>query len=443
MLDIQQTLIDSDSQLNWLAEFQTDNKRVWGAKQWPTRKTESWKYTSLKSIETGGFQSQVLADAANLDEVQVKTFESKLCIEGLATFDITFVNGQYSQELSSQASLPDGLELCLFSSASAAQQVEIKQHLGSVANRDQHLFVSLNNGQLNDGVFVKVAKGSDIEMPVRVNWISTRQSQSVALAQRLLVVVEESARATVIEQFVSTDEEQNSFTHGVTELVLNANSKLLHYRMHQEEEHSALVSGVHAKLLRSSTLESFYLAFGGALKRLDVVVDHQGEGAHCEMNGVYLPRNNQHVDFHTCIEHAVPHCTTNEVFRGIIGGNAKAVFNGRIHIHKDAQKTLAQLSNKNLLTSKKAEVDTKPELEIYADDVQCAHGATVAQLDDTSLHYLRTRGVSTEEAKVMLSFGFINALVDQVHHQQIADYLRPTLAQLFAKDPELMRHIAS
>jgi Fe-S cluster assembly protein SufD len=148
------------------------------------------------------------------------------------------------------------------------------------------------------------------------------------------------------------------------------------------------------------------------------------------------------VDYHTCVEHAVPHCTTDEVFRGIVADEARAVFNGRIHIHPDAQKTRAELSNRNLLTSAHAEVDTKPELEIYADDVQCAHGATVAQLDDTSLHYLRTRGIAEDEARVMLSFGFINEVIDTIRCERVRDYLRPLLARRLARDPSLTRHLA-
>jgi Fe-S cluster assembly protein SufD len=147
------------------------------------------------------------------------------------------------------------------------------------------------------------------------------------------------------------------------------------------------------------------------------------------------------VDYHTCIEHAVPHCTTDEVFRGIIDDQASAVFNGRIHIHRDAQKTNAQLSNKNLLLSDQAEVNTKPELEIYADDVQCAHGATVAQLDPESLHYLRTRGVNRDEAEVMLSYGFINEVVEKIQLEALRDFLRPLLASRFSRDPNLTRHL--
>jgi len=201
------------------------------------------------------------------------------------------------------------------------------------------------------------------------------------------------------------------------------------------------VGGVHARLLENATLNTFHLALGSVLKRIDVVVDFQGPGAHCEMNGVYLPRGEEHIDYHTCVEHAVPHCTTSETFRGIVGDSASAVFNGRIHIHKDAQKTRAELSNRNLLTSTRAEVNTKPELEIYADDVQCAHGATVAQLDEGSLHYLRTRGVPKAEAEVMLSFGFINEVVDNVRLDELRAYLRPLLAHRFSRDPQLARHL--
>ena len=164
-------------------------------------------------------------------------------------------------------------------------------------------------------------------------------------------------------------------------------------RLHLEEGAAMHIGGVYAHLDANATLEGFNLAFGSALKRVDIAVQHRGAGAHCNLSGIYLPRGSEHVDYHTCVEHMVPHCTTDEVFRGIVADKARAVFNGRIHIHPDAQKTRAELSNKNLLTSAAAEVDTKPELEIYADDVQCAHGATVAQLDETSLHYLRSRGM--------------------------------------------------
>ena len=232
-----------------------------------------------------------------------------------------------------------------------------------------------------------------------------------------------------------------SFTSGVTELKLEANAKLHHYRLHEESGEAIHIGAVHARLERDANLDSFHLALGSRLKRVDVVVHHAGPGAHADLNGVYLPRGDEHIDYHTTIEHAVPHCTTDEVFRGIVGDKATAVFNGRIHIHPDAQKTRAELSNRNLLTSTEAEVNTKPELEIYADDVQCAHGATVARIDDLALHYLRTRGVSRDEAEVMLSFGFINELIDGMALEPLREYLRPLLAKRFARDDTLARHL--
>jgi len=241
------------------------------------------------------------------------------------------------------------------------------------------------------------------------------------------------SEATVVEHFASDGAQQNCFTNGVTELVLGANARLCHYRLHLEEEHALHIGGVHARLDRDARLNSFHLGLGSTLKRLDVVVRHEGNGAHCDLNGIYLPRHSQHIDYHTCIEHARPHCTTKEVFRGVISDNARAVFNGRIHIHPDAQKTVAELSNKNLLTSNRAEVDTKPELEIYADDVKCTHGATVSQLDDYALYYLCSRGIAREHAQVMLSTGFINELINNLQHSTLGEYLKPVLSDMFVQ----------
>lgn len=421
----------------WLSPWHKEGRASWRGLSFPTRKTEQWKYTSLRALEQGAYLGQPQKLATGVEESLRETFD----IAGLNGCALVFVNGQYSQTLS-DAAVPEGVELVRFSQADADQVEHIKSHLGSVAKRDQHMFAALNDTWLAEGVFLRVGRNVQIEKPLHMVWLTTRQSDAFSVSQRLLVVMESGSNATLLEHFSGDQAEQNSFTNGVTELVVQPNAYLHHYRLHLEQENALHIGGVHASLGRDAVLNSFHLALGSTLKRIDIVVNHEGEGAHCELNGVYLPRRNQHVDYHTCIEHAVPRCTTTESFRGIIGDTARAVFNGRIHIHPDAQKTLAQLSNKNLLTSDKAEVDTKPELEIYADDVQCAHGATVAQLDDAAIYYLCSRGVSKSEAEVMLSFGFINELVDKLRHESISAYLRPILAQLFARDPKLMRHIA-
>jgi Fe-S cluster assembly protein SufD len=286
-----------------------------------------------------------------------------------------------------------------------------------------------------------VPRNTSLQKPVYIVHISTPGVVPAIANHRLLIVLEESARAEVIEHFVSTDAAQNSFVNSLCEIVVGDNAALQHYRLNLEEENLLHLGGVHVDLFRDARLRAFTLAQGSRLKRIDYQVNHRGQGADLNLQGVYLPRNSQMVDYHTNIEHCVPRCTTSEVFRGIIADSARAVFNGRIHIHPDAQKTLAELSNKNLLTSVKAEVDTKPELEIYADDVKCAHGATVSQLNATALYYLQSRGVSRQEAEVMMSFGFINELLQEIVEPAVQDYLLPRLARLFGRDGDLLQRI--
>jgi len=307
-----------------------------------------------------------------------------------------------------------------------------------VVDGPQHLFATLNTAWLDDGVLVHVSRNQKLKQPVYVLQISTAGEQTLSVNQRLLVVLEDSAQAEIIEHFVSTSEQQNSFVNALTEIVVGDNAQLQHYRLNMEEENIQHLGAVHVDLLRNARMRGFTLALGSTLKRIDYQINHRGSGAELNLQGVYLPRNNQMVDYHSNVQHWVPHCTTSEVFRGIIADSAQAIFNGRIYIHKDAQKTLAELSNKNLLTSNKAEVNTKPELEIYADDVKCAHGATVSQLNATALYYLQSRGVSRTEAEVMMSFGFINELLEQISEVAVHDYLFPRLAALFGRDQSLL-----
>lgn len=422
----------------WLQKINAGGQAVWRNVNWPTRKTEHWKYTSLRPLEQGAY----LQNAGVLPSPEVQdSLNGLVQIADLDTYRLVFVNGHYSAVLSQAQNLPKGVDLVTFAEASAEQLTQLQLYMGSVVENDRHMFAALNDLQLHDGVFLRVGKNVTLDKPVQVVVVTTPQAEAFHAPQRLLVVLEPNASATVIEQFVSDTQQQNSFVHSVTELCLLDGARCEHYRFHLEEQESLHLGGVHASLGCNAQLQSFHLALGSTLKRIDVVINHNGAGAHCQLNGVYLPRLNQHVDYHTCIEHRVPHCTTSEIFRGIIADSARAVFNGRIHIHPGAQKTSAQLSNKNLLTSDKAEIDTKPELEIYADDVQCSHGATVAQLDETALHYFLTRGISRKEAEAMLSFGFINELITGLPTPAVTQYLRPILTQWFARDPALVRHL--
>ncbi|MFY0641735.1 MAG: Fe-S cluster assembly protein SufD, partial [Bermanella sp.] len=397
------------------------------------RKTESWKYTSLHALTKQNFNQPV--DVTNANNASVD-----FAIDGLDAVELVFVNGQFQAALSSKEQL-DGLQLVRFSEASAEQLALIEKHLAKNAETERNLFTALNNAQVNDGVFVLVSKNTQLAKPIQIVNISAAQAQPASAFNRCLVVLEQHAQATVIEQFVSSDEEQNVVLNQVSEMVVGDGAHLHHYRLHKEHESSLHFGGVYVDLNRDSQFSSYQVLLGGQIKRFDVLVNHNVGGSHCEMKGVYLPKNDQHVDIHSYIEHKAAHCTTNEVYRGIMADRSKAVFNGRIHIHPDAQKTLAELSNKNLLLSDKAQINTKPELEIYADDVKCAHGATVAQLNETAKFYLQSRGISAQEADIMLSFGFINELLESIPLEALRVSLRPLLAQQFSADKSLTQHI--
>jgi Fe-S cluster assembly protein SufD len=409
----------------WLQDYLRGGRLRWEGASLPTRKTEQWKYTSLQALQ------QTYAPAS---EGAMVLADAGVELPGFGGFRLVFVNGHYAPEYSA-GTLPKGVSLVRFADADSKQAARIRSHLGVAVGREQPLFTALNDAALADGLFLEVEAHARIDQPLHVVWVSGNQGEAFSINQRLLVLCGAASTASVIEHYAGARSEQQSFTNGVTELLVEAGATLHHYRLHQEEAAALHIGRVHARLETQATFTSFHLAMGSVLKRVDLVVDHCGQGAHSEVNGIYLPRGNDHVDYHTCIEHRVPNCTSSETFRGIIGDEATAVFNGRIHIHRDAQKTSAQLSNRNLLTSARAEVNTKPELEIYADDVQCSHGATVAQLDEMSLHYLRSRGVSRAQAQVMLSVGFINEVVDTVRCEALRDYLHGILRHRFASDP--------
>jgi Fe-S cluster assembly protein SufD len=263
-------------------------------------------------------------------------------------------------------------------------------------------------------------------------------SDSAVESQRLLVVLDSGAQASIIEHYVSADNAAQGFVSSLTEIQVGDNARLHHTRLNLEDEHCSHVGAVHMNLHRNAVAQGFTLAEGSRLKRLDYQINHCAPGAELLLNGVYLARGSQLVDYHTTIEHRAPHCTSQENFRGIVGDKARAVFNGRIHIHQDAQKTLAELNNRNLLTSNAAEVDTKPELEIYADDVRCAHGATISQLDDTAMYYLKSRGIEDKQARMMLSYGFINEVMQALPYEGMLQVLQDYLRKRFIEASDLV-----
>lgn len=412
--------------LTWLESLRNKATDEWLAQPWPTRKTEHWKYTPMQALHKtilhtwGASENQTLSTALQNELIPLDAFR------------LVFINGVFDAAHSSR--LPKSV--VHFSQANTEQQALIKQYLSKIVEGDQHLFATLNNAWLDDGVLIHVPRNEQLEKPVYI--VNVVTAVKAVNNQRVLIVLDENSRADIVEHYFSSADVQNGFVNSLTEIHIGDNANLHHYRLNLEEEHAQHIGAVHVDLQRNARLRGFALALGSSLMRVDYQLNHRGQGAELDLQGIYLPRNQQVVDYHTNICHWVPHCKSNEVFRGIVSDSAQAIFNGRIYIHKDAQKTLAELSNKNMLTSNKAEINTKPELEIYADDVKCAHGATISQLNTNARYYLQSRGLSRAEADVMLSFGFINELLEQIAQPVVHDYLQPRLAKLFGRDNSLI-----
>ncbi len=407
------TLEQAQSRSEQLPLWQQAALPLLQAAKWPTRKTEAWKYVSVNAWE------QVELTEPELSP-QPSTVQS---IEGVDTLDLVFVDGEL-QGLPTD--LPAGLQLIRFDSSDANDQAQVEALFGHV-KPNRHVFGLANDVLVANGVLLNITAGAVIEKPLRILNIVSAGTEAHS---RVLVRVGQGATATVIEQAQGQGPSRNT---AFAEYLLEASAKLEHYRFALQGGAAVNVGGSHFKLDTQAALNSTLVGFGSKLSRLDVDVIHAGEFAVAKLNAIYLLDGKELFDLHSTIEHAVPNGTTEENVRGIVADNSRAVFNGRIHIHRHAQKTLAELNNRNLLMSDRAEVDTKPELEIYADDVRCAHGATIAALDKKALYYLQSRGVSRSHAQIMLSFGFINELVEQMPNEALADWLRPQLRERFAQ----------
>lgn len=450
MTDFQQQAVQLASQQqgspDWLDTLRFEGTEQWLQAKWPSRRTELWKYTPLQALQRHDFSKwgdMAVETAVSVTNPVGAGLPAHMVIESAKSVPLlevdairlVFVNGLFTPELSTELGGDTTSNVVRFTKASSDQRAIIAKHLGKVVNTKRHLFASLSNAWVQDGVLFHLPRNTVFEKPLYLVHISTPGAEPAVVNHRVLVVLEDNTQAEIIEHFVSDAGAQNSFVNSLTEITIGANAGLEHYRINLEQEQQIHIGGVHIDLWRDARYSGFTLADGSQLKRIDYQINHRGAGADAKLNGVYLPRNQQLVDYHTNVEHWVPRCTTSEIFRGVISDSARAVFNGRILIHPDAQKTLAEMSNRNLLTSDKAEVDTKPELEIYADDVKCAHGATVSQLDQTAMYYLQSRGLSTTQARTMLSFGFINELLQDLPQAAVREYLISHVTTLFGIEP--------
>jgi len=385
----------------------------------PTTKNEEWKYTNVAPLARVPFQPGP-AGVASRYEPSLLDFE--------AAAKLVFVNGRYAHHLSSTDGLPSGVKVMNLGAALAgggSALASLEQHLARYAKFDAHAFVALNTAFIEDGAFVEIPKETRIEKPIRVEFLSAPDGQPSLSHPRNLIVVGRGSQVSFVESYQGP--EQVYFTNAVTEVAVAENAAVEYVRIEQEGAEAFHVATLQFHQARSSVVHSTSVQFGGSLVREDARTVLDGEGAENTLNGLYVISNRQHVDNHTTIDHAKPHCGSRELYKGVLEGQATGVFNGKIIVRQDAQKTDSKQSNKNLLLSENAVINTKPQLEIFADDVKCTHGATIGQIDQEAVFYLRSRGIGVDEARAMLTQAFANDVIGKIKFEPLRHRLTETL----------------
>lgn len=388
----------------------------------PNNKIEEWKNTNLDSLTKTLFKLPSGKQAQITPETIVP-----FSIEG--THRLVILNGKYLPELSNMDNLLTTIEIKNFSEA-IKDNPEVSgliPYLGKIADYTNHPFVALNTAFMDDGIFIHVPDNQVIENPIHLLYISSPTNENTVFHLRNMIIVGVNSEITIIEDYVGLDN-KNYFTNVVTEIAVKENGTIHHIKIQQESTRAHHISTlqVHQDSASSVSLDSFIV--GSSMTRNDISAILNGEGADCKMNGLVLAKDSQHIDNHTILDHAMPHGTSSELFKGIYTGKARGVFNGRIIVRKNAQKTDARQTNKNLLLSDSALVISNPQLEIYADDVKCTHGSTTGQLEEEALFYLRTRGLDIRTAQALLLHGFADQILNKISNSAIKAYLQSILS---------------
>ena len=361
----------------------------------PTRRDEAWKYLDLRALARTEYAlpSAKGIDAVTVDELALHHDSHRL----------VFVDGQFAAHLSRINELPDGLTLTPLSQRLSAG--DIPADLFSLIDEQRTPFTALNQAFVADGAAVALAPHCVVERPIELVFVSRAHDTPVAIHPRIVIRSGSQSQATVLEHYVSLGHAAN-LTNVVTEIQLEEGAHLDHYLLQEQGERDVRIGNLRADQARDTHFSSYALTLGGALTRNDLCTELNGDSAQSDFWGLFFGQGHQLIDNHTVVNHNRPRTFSNENYKGILGGRARGIFNGRVYIKRDAQQVRGYQSNANLLLSDRAEIDTKPELEIYADDVQCSHGATTGQLDQEALFALRSRGIDAKMARAMLTLAF-------------------------------------
>lgn len=405
-----QSLFEQQSQLStdWLGPARREALNDLKTNGFPNRRDENWKYTSVHDIDNNEFgllNDETEQSSGIQEQINQASFDE------LESHEIVFVNGRFHS-----ASFSESLQGVTIKSLQDAIKEDsnlIGVYLNQFSQNGYSAFTALNTAFLQHGVVIIVPEKTIIEKPIHCIYISDKQSETKTQQIRNLIVLEAQAEAKVIESYIGVEDSQY-FCNTVTEIKLMQAAQLQHYKLQQESNEAYHVGSLHVSQDRDSTCSAYTMTLDGKLVRNDIHSELLEPNATMNMYGFYMPSGTQHFDNHTRVDHRAPYTFSNENYRGVMSDRSRAVFNGKVVVHKDAQKIEAHQNNANLLMSSDAEIDTKPELEIYADDVKCSHGATIGQLDENMLFYLRSRAIDEETAKSLLTFAFADEVFAEI-----------------------------
>jgi Fe-S cluster assembly protein SufD len=404
----------------WLSKLRSESMQAFAELGFPTTRLEDWKYCNVAPI--AGVRFQPAAYEVN-DRIRKQAKEASYA--GVERTRLVFLNGHYVEELSAVSGLPKGATVTNLAKALKREEA-VTAHLGRYAGHKTHPFVALNTAFVRDGAFIEVPKGVVLEKPVEVLYISTGSETPWVAHPRNLVFAAQGSQVALVETYVGLGGGVY-FNNAVTEIVAEDNAHVDYVKLQSENEAAFHVATVLAYAARNAEVVTNSIQFGARLGREEVTTVLDGEGAEGYLYGLYVTDGQQLIDNHTTIDHAQPHGSSREFYRGILDGKSTAVFNGKILVRKDAQKTDSKQSDKNLLLSDSAAINTKPQLEIFADDVKCTHGATIGQIDPEAIFYLRSRGISLEEARTLLIEAFAAEIINHVKFEPLREKLKAAL----------------
>jgi Fe-S cluster assembly protein SufD len=420
------------SQPSWVFPLRKAGIARFAEMGFPTLNDEDWRYTNVAPIAKLPFRPIFKSSAEGLTRESVEKFT----FGSIPAIRLVFINGHFAPSLSTEIALPEGITVSSLAQALNTRPDIVEKQLGQNLQTHENAFAALNTAFFQDGGYLHVSPGKVLEMPVHLLFIATARENGSASHPRNLLVVEDHAQATVLETYVSTIDGAY-VTNSVTEIIAGEGAVLEHCKLQDESLSAYHLATIHARLAKSSNVVAHSFAAGARLSRNTIRTHLAGEGVECVLNGLYLTKGDQLADHHMVVEHAEPNCNSHEYFNGILDGHSRGVFHGRILVRQVAQKTDAKQTNKNLLLSEDAGVDTKPQLEIYADDVKCTHGATIGQLNEDAIFYLRARGVGKDTARQMLIHSFAGEIIERIRHPAAREVLDKVVWDRLEANPHI------